>query len=204
MDTKRELIRVAGKLFAERGFRSTSIREIAKVAGCNLGAIGYHFGSKEALFAAVIQRKIEPLKKKVQTIAGSDGSPSVKLREILQEYAMHVLHRDPALKAFFSEAIHGGQHLPPQAIGSFERRDQIIGKIIREGIKQGAFRRCNVKHATWIFFGTLAPFILYQPFLSPKRKCGPYPKAEIRKITDSAWDIFINGMKEEEGGQHEN
>ena len=118
--TEQKLLTVASRLFAEHGFGDTSIRDIVNRAGVNLAAINYHFGSKKALFAAMIQHKIEPLKKKVQTIAGSDDSPSVKLKEILQEYAMHILHREPTLKAFFSEAIHGGQHLPPQAIESLE------------------------------------------------------------------------------------
>ena len=196
MNTKQKLIRTAGKLFAERGFGGTSIRDIAKVARTNLGAINYHFGSKEALFAAVIQEKIEPLRKKVQSIAESGRPPSVKLREILQEYAMHVLHREPTMKAFFSEAIHGGQHLPPQVIESLEVRDRIIGGIIREGIAQRTFQRCDVKHATWIFFGTLAPFVLYQPLVDPNFSRNPYPKKEVKKIADSAWEIFIHGLEE--------
>lgn len=197
MNTKQQLIREASKLFAERGFGGTSIRDITEAAGANLAAINYHFGSKDALFAVVIHEKTQPLKRKVQVIAQSIDSPVQKLEKILYEYAMHILHKEPSLKAFFSEAIHGGEHLPPQAIESLAERDQIVEGIIREGIKEHSFRRCNVKHATWMLFGTLAPFILYQPFLKPKYKQDPYPKTEVEKIVDSAWNIFIHGMQKE-------
>ena len=49
-DTKTALILAAGELFAKQGFEGVSTRMIAEKAGVNLGAIHYHFGSKENLY----------------------------------------------------------------------------------------------------------------------------------------------------------
>ena len=49
-DTKTALIFAAGELFAKQGFDGVSTRMIAEKAGVNLGAIHYHFGSKENLY----------------------------------------------------------------------------------------------------------------------------------------------------------
>jgi len=51
-DTRTQLLDAAERLFAERGFRGTSIRAITDLAGANLAAVGYHFGSKAELLAA--------------------------------------------------------------------------------------------------------------------------------------------------------
>jgi AcrR family transcriptional regulator len=51
----------ARHLFAECGFSGTSVRLIADLAGVNLAAVGYQFGSKAELLAAVVRRVVEPI-----------------------------------------------------------------------------------------------------------------------------------------------
>ena len=60
-DTRTQLLDAAEQLFAERGFRGTSVRAITERAGANLAAVGYHFGSKAELLGAVARRVIEPI-----------------------------------------------------------------------------------------------------------------------------------------------
>ncbi|MBK8974993.1 MAG: CerR family C-terminal domain-containing protein [Planctomycetes bacterium] len=52
--TRDRLIRVAGALFAERGFARASVRDICARAAANVAAVRYHFGSKEALYREVL------------------------------------------------------------------------------------------------------------------------------------------------------
>ena len=52
--TRKALIKATGELAAERGFNSVSIRAIATRARQNIGSIHYHFGTKQQLFAAVV------------------------------------------------------------------------------------------------------------------------------------------------------
>lgn len=62
-DTKEQIISVAERLFAERGFASTTLRNVVSEAGVNLAAVHYHFGSKEELFRAVVARFARPVVK---------------------------------------------------------------------------------------------------------------------------------------------
>lgn len=58
--TIEKILSVAEEYFARQGFFATSLREITREAGVNVAAVHYHFGSKEALFLAVLNRRIVP------------------------------------------------------------------------------------------------------------------------------------------------
>ncbi len=60
-DTRTQILDAAEHLFAEHGYRGTSVRAITTRAGANLAAVGYHFGSKAELMAAVVRRVVEPI-----------------------------------------------------------------------------------------------------------------------------------------------
>jgi AcrR family transcriptional regulator len=59
--TRERLLDAAEHLFAQHGFEGTSIRAVTTEAGANLAAVGYHFGSKVALFKAVAERVMGPV-----------------------------------------------------------------------------------------------------------------------------------------------
>jgi AcrR family transcriptional regulator len=59
--TREIILDTAERLFAENGVAATSIRDITGAAGVNLGAINYHFGTKQELVAAVFRRRLEPV-----------------------------------------------------------------------------------------------------------------------------------------------
>ncbi len=59
--TRTRIIRAAESLFAEKGFRAMTLREVTRDARVNLAAVNYHFGSKMNLMRAVIERRFEPI-----------------------------------------------------------------------------------------------------------------------------------------------
>jgi AcrR family transcriptional regulator len=54
-ETRARLLEAAGEIFAERGFRSATIRDICRKADANVAAVHYHFGDKEELYAEVLK-----------------------------------------------------------------------------------------------------------------------------------------------------
>ncbi|MEA5464266.1 TetR/AcrR family transcriptional regulator [Leptothoe sp. PORK10 BA2] len=99
IDTKEQIITVAERLFAERGFAGTTLRHVVSEAGVNLAAVNYHFGSKEELFRAVVVRFAHPVVKRellllAELKAGSE-LPSVEtiLTAILQP-SLEILSQD--------------------------------------------------------------------------------------------------------------
>jgi AcrR family transcriptional regulator len=89
-NTKSKILDAAEKLFGEKGFDSTSLRDITAEAQVNLAAVNYHFQSKESLIDAVIARRIEPVNRKRLEMLDKAG-PNPTLEQILASFLQPVL-----------------------------------------------------------------------------------------------------------------
>lgn len=59
--TQIQILDTAEKMFAEKGFDGTTLRNVVKEAGVNLASVSYHFGSKQELFRAAVARIAQPI-----------------------------------------------------------------------------------------------------------------------------------------------
>jgi len=71
--TRTRLLDAAAGLFAVQGFHSTTVREIAALAGVNLAASNYHFGSKRALYLAVLREHFAKVEAQMRQRGAAPG-----------------------------------------------------------------------------------------------------------------------------------
>ncbi|MGF1756933.1 TetR family transcriptional regulator [Photobacterium sagamiensis] len=75
-ETKGRILDAAELLFAEHGFKETSLRTITSKAGVNLASVNYHYGDKKTLVRAVLSRYLEQfmpaLKNELETLLTRD------------------------------------------------------------------------------------------------------------------------------------
>jgi len=87
-DTKTMILDAAERLFAEHGFAATSLRNIIAEAGVNLAAVHYHFGSKEALIKAVLERRIVPMNEErlrmLDLVEARGGASAIDLEGVVE------------------------------------------------------------------------------------------------------------------------
>lgn len=81
-DTRKKIMETAVELFANKGFKDTSISKIAKEADVGKGTIYWHFDSKEDLFFSIIKEKGKAYFDKVVQLDRSDLSPE----EVIYQY----------------------------------------------------------------------------------------------------------------------
>ncbi len=62
--TRDRLLDSAEKLFAQRGFLATSVRDITADAGCNVAAVNYHFGGKDNLYREMFRRRLATVRER--------------------------------------------------------------------------------------------------------------------------------------------
>jgi AcrR family transcriptional regulator len=100
--TKDRILDAAEALFMEHGFEATSLRTITSAAEANLAAVNYHFGSKEALFQAILTRRLDPMNEErvalLDALERDAGTASIACERILAAMIVPALRlaRDPA------------------------------------------------------------------------------------------------------------
>src|SRR6186713_203928 len=86
--TRVALLDAAERLFSQHGIEGTSVRDIIKEAGANLGAINYHFGTKDRLALEVFARRIEPVNRervaRLDALETEAGRKKLKIEQILE------------------------------------------------------------------------------------------------------------------------
>jgi TetR/AcrR family transcriptional regulator, regulator of cefoperazone and chloramphenicol sensitivity len=92
-ETRERLLKAAARLFADRGFKKVTVREICRTAHANVAAVNYHFGDKLRLYREVLQAAIDAMRATSDAArrAGDGRTADEKLRRYLQVYLRRVL-----------------------------------------------------------------------------------------------------------------
>src|SRR5438477_8813043 len=89
------ILDVAGQVFAQAGYESAPMDEIASLAGVSKPMLYAYFESKEGLYAAYVERMGTDLVQRLQAAAGAGDPPIVRLRARICEFLSFVEeHRD--------------------------------------------------------------------------------------------------------------
>jgi len=109
-ETRDRILDVAESLFAEQGFAATSVREIATEVGLTPASLYNHFSGKAALYAAVLERGIQPLLSLMHQFG--EQEPSAEAPGQVIEAIIAELARRPHLpRLIHHEVVTGGEHL---------------------------------------------------------------------------------------------
>ena len=127
--TAERILDAAEELFAERGYNGTTLRDVATRVGVRPPSLYNHFASKDALYAAVLERGIGPL---MVVLARFRAAQTTALRpgQLVSE-VMEILARRPAIPRLVQhETLAGGQRLAPVLrswiLPAFERAHELI------------------------------------------------------------------------------
>src|SRR5262245_28094824 len=111
--TRERILDAAESLFADRGFDGTALRDVAVRVGIRTPSLYNHFASKEALYAAVLERGVAPVLAMLSELVNAAPALRPEPREVV-ERVMGVLAVRPDLpRLIVHEALAGGPHLMP-------------------------------------------------------------------------------------------
>ena len=97
-ERRTQMVELAGDLFAEKGFRATTVREIADAAGILSGSLYHHFDSKESIADEILSSFLNEVLADYRAAAASAGSPRTVLEQIVRSTS-HTLARHRAALA---------------------------------------------------------------------------------------------------------
>jgi len=164
------LIEAATTLFAERGFRETSVQAIGDRAGVSRGSIFWHFGSKEGLLWAVVKQSFEAWEAEVLVPDVGTAIGVEAIRRALSAHRRFLTERGEALRLFYVlmfEALGPHPELVREFAALHARLRELTVGWIREAIDAGEIRD-DVDPASVVIFITGAlGGLAYQWLLDP-------------------------------------
>jgi AcrR family transcriptional regulator len=133
------LLSVARDLFGRYGYDAVSVRDITSRAKANLGAITYHFGSKEALFHAVIGTIAEPLVAAVSSAAQAPGTALERIQTVLRTVGEH-MRANPWAPPVMLRELASGRPLPPPMTQAWKCNIGTLLSLVTAGQEDGSIR----------------------------------------------------------------
>lgn len=135
--TRDTILDAAEQLFSERGFEATSTRDIVKAAGVNLGAINYHFGTKERLGVEVYVRCLARVNRKriarLDALEAAAGGRELSLDEVVEAFVRPAMTDE-------KETVSGDGDLMRLACRCFQEPNPELRKFIEEQFTEVALR----------------------------------------------------------------
>jgi AcrR family transcriptional regulator len=138
--TRERLLHVARQLFAEHGYHHVTVRDISRLAGANLAAVGYHFGDKLSLYRTVAELEIATIRRLNERMSPPDGaSAEDKIRSYVQHYLPRMVQPEAHVEWFQRLIRHEMAQPTPIAreIADkiFRPRMQYLAELVAEVLK---------------------------------------------------------------------
>lgn len=186
-DKQIQIIQVAEKLFAEKGFDGTSIRDIAKEAKINIAMISYYFGSKEQLLESLIIYRATDIKLQLDSLILEDLNPVEKINKLIELYVYKINGNRCIYKIVHFEFSSQKREINMEAFTELKKGNlKTLEAIIQDGQEKGFFRKdIIVPLITPTILGTYFHFHMNKPFyenlleLNTEEKYNTYIKTTL-------------------------
>jgi AcrR family transcriptional regulator len=191
-DRRPDILNAAMKLFARKGFRGTTTKDLAAQAEVNEAIIFRHFSTKEELYRAILEEKLKQqdaakLKELKQLAMSGDD------RQFLETIGRTMLarhERDTTFMRLLLFSALEGHELSDMFIDTMPERDP-LATYMQDRIDRGIYRAVDPHLAARAFIGMFFNFIQSQEIFGLKKK-RTFERDEVVRTFVS---IFLTGMK---------
>lgn len=150
-NSREDVVAAAGRLFAERGYHGTSMRDLGRELGLQGSSLYSHVSSKEDLLVEVIERGAERFQASAaRAMTGSDD-PQQQLRSLISGHIDVVLDHSDEVKTFLDEARSLEAPHREQVIAARDGYEQTFRDVIRQGQGTGLYSQDIDPKITAIF-----------------------------------------------------
>lgn len=178
------ILQVAEKLFAEKGFDGTTVRDISKAANINIAMVSYYFGSKDKMLEALIQFRTEDLSIKIENLIKESLSPLEKMNRLIEFYISRINQNKDIYKIMHFELSSKKRMLNFESFTQVKKRNVAsLRTIIKEGQDLGIFNLdVNIDLIAPTILGTFFHFQMNRP----------YYESIFNLQNDQAFENYVN------------
>lgn len=180
-------------LFVERGFHATRLEDVARQAGVSKSALYLYFRNKDALFRAVIREMVVPeIERAERRVQQHRGPQAVLLQDLVLLWWQTV--GESRLSGIPKLMVAEAQNFPDPARYFLEhavrRVRRMFAKVVRRGVANGEFRRCNVAYTVRLL---LAPLVFAAIYEHSLRRYDGEPYMAQRFVREHV-ELFLRGI----------
>lgn len=185
---RQHLLATAERLFGEKGFAGTSVRDIAIAADMKVGSIYNFFTDKRGLHSAVLEKAYEGLHDHVEGVA-LVGDPDKDLRSLLQAVVSYFVEYPMAHRVILQEMVIDSQEMDRAIQLHLQRTRSKFLAVLRDGMAEGVFAQVDEEvfsfgllNALFNFFTSKGLFFKLFPGRDPQRLFEenlPFPTFQI-------------------------
>lgn len=137
-----QILQVAERLFAEKGFDGTSVRDIAREAKINIAMVSYYFGSKDKMLEALILWRTSDMWLQLENLLKMDADPWEKLEKLIDLYINRVRKNHCIYRIIHFELANTQRSIKIEEFNEVKKRNlNMIRQIVEEGQKSGQFKQ---------------------------------------------------------------
>jgi AcrR family transcriptional regulator len=132
-----EILTAAARIFREKGYHGTSVRDIAEAVGLLKGSLYHYIRSKEQLLAKLFEGSLGDTIVELETIAARDASATERLRDMVRVYVMSVTANLDAVGIYLRE----WRSLPAPELARVRARRRAMRRLFEDVIGEGIRRK---------------------------------------------------------------
>ena len=176
----------AARLFREKGFERTSLKEIAEACNMLPGSLYYRYSSKEALLVELMRRGVDLVTTEVETAYASSDDPVERLRLCINAHLHALLVDSDTVYVLLFEWRSLSAEARGDIIALRDQYESLWAEIIETMIEQGVIRKdVNARLLRLIGLGALN---WVATWFAPK---GAYT---LDGIGDFVWNVIMDGV----------
>jgi len=197
-DRREDILQASLKLFAEKGFHGTSMRDIARAADITEGLIYHYFTNKRDLFTAIIEEhSFLPLLRSLPDLG--EWLDTRELLLVLARGFFDVLHRNEDLTRLLLQEV---QVFPEEKEAFFadavKESIEALAKVLEDRMSEKARRQVDPAVIARIFFNSLLAFFVEQQILGGKHIVPADEQAYVEHLVDMV--VKRMGVSKRRGG----
>ncbi len=188
-NNKKELIiNAAIKVFADKGFYTANVADVAKEAGVADGTIYLYFKNKDDLLISLFETKMEEILLRFSSLLDSTRNAEEKLRQFIHLYFQLIEEDQNLAEVFQVELRQSDKFLKDYHNQKFIDFLNLIGDILHQGQSDGQFKTdINIHTMKLIIFGALDE--LARQWILTK-----VPPDNLVKTADETSNILIRSL----------
>ena len=187
-----EIVRAAGAVFKNNGFRATKLNDIAEALGMDRASLYYYVGGKEELFHEVVGGAVATNADAAEAIRQGPGTAPEKLRELITTLMVSYAENYPFLYVYIQENLNTVS--PDRSPWSREMRkhnkryENAVIEIVQSGIDEGTLR---ADATAWVIaYGIIGMVAWSNRWFDPNSS-----PIDAQTIGTNYADVIVDGLR---------